>query len=99
MVASLKMELRLATTRECKQSSLNKRLLSFSAYFYFDLSFDFISYGNLAAVAAAITLDPEALNVVIDDDPINGNVREPLLKVIQTLRSLSFTRRSEMKLA
>lgn len=57
------------------------------------------SYGNLEAVAAAIVLDPEAMNVVIDDDPISGNVREPLLKVIQSLRSLSFTRRSEVKLS
>ena len=58
-----------------------------------------IRSGSLAAVAAAITLDPEALNVVIDDDPISGNVREPLLKVVQALRSLSFARRSEVKLA
>jgi uncharacterized protein (DUF1800 family) len=56
-------------------------------------------YGNLAAVAAAIVLDPEALNVVVDSDPINGNVREPLLKVIATLRSLSFKRREEAKLS
>lgn len=58
-----------------------------------------VRYGNLAAVAAAIILDPEALNSVIDEDPINGNVREPLLKVIQALRSLSFTRRAEVKLS
>ena len=57
------------------------------------------SYGNLAAVAAAIILDPEAMNAVIDEDPISGNVREPLLKVVQSLRSLSFTRRSEVKLS
>ena len=57
------------------------------------------TYGNLAAVAAAIILDPEPSNAVIDDDPINGNVREPLLKVVQALRSLSFTRRSEVKVS
>lgn len=39
------------------------------------------------------------MNAVIDEDPINGNVREPLLKVVQSLRSLSFTRRSEVKLS
>ena len=56
-------------------------------------------YGNLAALAAAIILDPEAQNVVIDHDPISGNIREPLLKVIQALRSMTFTRRNEMKLS
>jgi uncharacterized protein (DUF1800 family) len=62
-------------------------------------SFASSRYGNLAAVAAAIILDPEAMNIVVDDDPISGNVREPLLKVIQSLRSLSFTRRPEVKLS
>ena len=44
------------------------------------------NYGSLAAVAAAITLDVEALSSVIDEDPISGNIREPLLKVIQVMR-------------
>eukprot|EP00804_Cyclotella_cryptica_P005395 CCRYP_017085-RA/>CCRYP_017085-RA protein AED:0.06 eAED:0.06 QI:162/1/1/1/1/0.96/28/3961/2317 len=79
----------LRVTQAFKQGVFSKRGVTFGDG----------TFGNLAAVAAAITLDPEALNVVIDDDPINGNVREPLLKVVQTLRSLSFTRRSEVKLA
>ena len=43
-------------------------------------------HGSLAAVAAAITLDVEALSPVIDEDPVSGNIREPLLKVIQIMR-------------
>ena len=54
-------------------------------------------YGNLKAVAAAITLDEEALIPVIDEDPISGNIREPILKVIQFMRSLSFQRRPNVK--
>ena len=54
-------------------------------------------YGNLKAVAAAIALDEEANIPVIDEDPISGNVREPLLKVISFMRSLSFQRRPNVK--
>lgn len=54
-------------------------------------------YGNLKAVAAAISLDEEAIIPVIDDDPISGNIREPILKVVQLLRSLSFRRRPHVK--
>lgn len=43
-------------------------------------------YGNLRAVAAAITLDEEALVPVIDEDPTSGNIREPLLKLLQFMR-------------
>ena len=75
-----------------------QNLFRIDHYLRFPFHFNSIRFGNLGAVAAAITLDPEALNVVIDDDPISGNVREPLLKVVQALRSLSFTRRSEVKL-
>jgi hypothetical protein len=53
--------------------------------------------GNLKAVAAAISLDEEALIPVIDEDPVNGNIREPLLKVIQFMRSLDFQRRPNVK--
>jgi uncharacterized protein (DUF1800 family) len=31
-------------------------------------------YGDLKAVAAAITLDPESLSPVVDDDPTSGNM-------------------------
>lgn len=54
-------------------------------------------YGNLKAVAAAIALDPESLSPVIDEDPVSGNIREPLLKLIHFMRSLSFKRRPNVK--
>ena len=54
-------------------------------------------FGDLKAVAAAISLDPESLSTVTDEDPVTGNVREPLLKVIQFMRSLSFSRRTNVK--
>lgn len=51
----------------------------------------------MKAVAAAIALDPEGLIPVIDEDPISGNVREPLLKLVQFMRSLDFQRRKNVK--
>lgn len=54
-------------------------------------------FGNLKAVAAAIALDQESLSPVIDEDPVSGNVREPLLKVMQFMRSLSFQRTPTVK--
>lgn len=54
-------------------------------------------YGDLKAVAAAIALDSESLSPVVDEDPTSGNVREPLLKVIHFMRSLSFQRRPQVK--
>ena len=54
-------------------------------------------YGDLKAVAAAITLDPASLSPVVDEDPISGNIREPLLKLVQFMRSLSFKRRPQVK--
>ena len=54
-------------------------------------------YGDLKAVVAAISLDPESLTPVMDEDPVSGNIREPLLKVMQVLRSLSFQRRPSVK--
>lgn len=54
-------------------------------------------YGNLAAVAAAITLDQEFMSVVGDEDPTAGQVREPLLKVMAFLRSMEFKRRPNVK--
>jgi cullin-associated NEDD8-dissociated protein 1 len=55
-------------------------------------------YGSLAAVSAAIALDPESLAPVLDEDPIHGNIREPLLKVIAVMRSLNFQRHPSVKL-
>ena len=54
-------------------------------------------YGDMKAVAAAISLDPESLSPVLDEDPVSGNIREPLLKVIHFMRSLSFKRRPHVK--
>ena len=48
-------------------------------------------------MTAAITLDQESLSPVVDEDPVSGNVREPLLKVMQFMRSLSFERRPHVK--
>jgi len=53
--------------------------------------------GDLKAVAAAIALDPETTVPVTDEDPLNGNVREPLLKLIHFMRSLSFERRPTIR--
>lgn len=55
------------------------------------------SYGNLKAVAAAVSLDPESTSPVVDEDPFSGNIREPLLKLIQFMRSLDFRRRPRVK--
>lgn len=54
-------------------------------------------YGNLAAVAAAIFLDSDSRLPVVDEDPVSGNVREPLLKLIQVMRSLEFRRHKNIK--
>lgn len=55
-------------------------------------------YGNLAAVAAAITLDPEFMSVVGDEDPLQGQLREPLLKVMHYFRSMEFKRKPNVKI-
>lgn len=54
-------------------------------------------YGSLAAVAAAIALDAESLSSVLDEDPVHGQIREPLLKVIGVMRSLNFQRHPSVK--
>jgi hypothetical protein len=41
-------------------------------------------YGDLGAVAAAILLDREARDEILDSDPTYGQLREPLLKVCST---------------
>ena len=61
------------------------------------ITFGASKYGDLKAVAASIALDPESLSPVVDNDPTSGNIREPLLKVMQILRSLTFQRRSNVK--
>lgn len=48
-------------------------------------------YGNLSATIAAILLDRESRNIVIDADPSHGGMREPVLKIVSTLRSMDYT--------
>ena len=54
------------------------------------LSFGKGTYGDLAATIASILLDREARNVLLDNDPSSGLLREPLLKFIALLRSMHF---------
>ena len=49
------------------------------------------SYGDLGATFAAIFLDSEASSSVLDSDPSFGTMREPLLKILHILRSLSYS--------
>lgn len=44
-------------------------------------------YGDLGALVAAILLDSETREVVLDADPATGQVREPLVKVISFFRA------------
>jgi len=63
-----------------------------------NVSFGDGTYGSLAAMGAAIILDPEAQSVILDEDPVNGHIREPLLKVMNVLRSIIFQRDPTVKL-
>ncbi|CAB9513781.1 Protein of unknown function (DUF1800) [Seminavis robusta] len=47
-------------------------------------------YGDLRATFAAILLDREARNVLLDNDPTHGALKEPLIKLIGLMRSLEF---------
>ena len=47
-------------------------------------------YGDLAASIAAVILDREARNALLDKDPSHGLLREPILKVIGLMRSMKF---------
>ena len=47
-------------------------------------------YGDLAATVAAILLDREARATILDHDPTHGQIREPLMKVVQFMRSMEF---------
>jgi cullin-associated NEDD8-dissociated protein 1 len=48
-------------------------------------------YGDLAATFAAIYLDREARNVLLDVDPTTGSLREPILKLMAVMRSMNFS--------
>ena len=55
-----------------------------------DKTFGSGSYGDLGAMVAAIVLDREARDVLLDEDPSSGSLREPLIKVISFLRSMEY---------
>ena len=47
-------------------------------------------YGDMAAAIAAVLLDPEARSTLLEADPSHGSIREPLMKLLHVLRSMSF---------
>jgi cullin-associated NEDD8-dissociated protein 1 len=55
------------------------------------VSFGTGQYGDLSATIAAILLDRESRSAVLDADFSHGSIREPLVKVIATMRSLEYT--------
>jgi hypothetical protein len=48
------------------------------------------NYGSLEALAACVVLDREATDEALYEDPSFGAIREPLLKVVQLLRSFEY---------
>eukprot|EP00804_Cyclotella_cryptica_P013853 CCRYP_002403-RF/>CCRYP_002403-RF protein AED:0.04 eAED:0.04 QI:361/1/1/1/0.81/0.82/17/505/2306 len=48
-------------------------------------------YGDLAAMVAAILLDPESRTVVLDVDQAHGHLREPVIKVLAFFRSMGLS--------
>ena len=48
-------------------------------------------YGDVSSTVAAVLLDREARNVVLDADPAYGLLREPLLKSMALMRSMEFS--------
>ncbi len=46
------------------------------------------SYGDLAAMIAAILLDRESRSIALDADPSHGQLREPILKVTSLFHSM-----------
>ncbi len=57
-------------------------------------SFGTGKYGDLSATIAAILLDRESRNVVLDSDSSSGGIREPIIKVISIMRSLNYIQTS-----
>lgn len=54
------------------------------------ISYGSNEYGDLAATFASILLDGEARDIVLDSDPAQGSLKEPLLKLIGLMRSLEY---------
>ena len=48
------------------------------------------SYGDMSSTIAAIFVDREARNVVLDKDPSYGLLREPILKTMALMKSMEF---------
>lgn len=46
-------------------------------------------------MVAAVVLDPEARNTVVDSDPTSGSLIEPMLKITRFMRALEFNKRDE----
>jgi hypothetical protein len=47
---------------------------------------------DMKAVVAAILLDQEAISTTLDADPTYGGIKEPIIKVMQFLRSMEYTK-------
>jgi uncharacterized protein (DUF1501 family) len=54
------------------------------------VSFGSGEYGSLEALAASIFLDPEATDSAVIADPSAGSAREPILKVMNLMRSMAY---------
>eukprot|EP00538_Stauroneis_constricta_P006114 CAMPEP_0119557550 /NCGR_PEP_ID=MMETSP1352-20130426/9190_1 /TAXON_ID=265584 /ORGANISM="Stauroneis constricta, Strain CCMP1120" /LENGTH=2298 /DNA_ID=CAMNT_0007604673 /DNA_START=349 /DNA_END=7245 /DNA_ORIENTATION=+ len=50
-------------------------------------------YGDLGATVAAVLLEPESRDVILDEDPAHGALKEPLMKVTGILRSMEYEQR------
>lgn len=47
-------------------------------------------YGDLSATIAALILDRENRNVLVDADPASGSIREPLIKLTALMRNMQY---------
>lgn len=47
-------------------------------------------FSDLNAVVAATLLDPEATSWTLDADPAYGGLKEPIIKVLQAMRSMDY---------
>lgn len=56
-------------------------------------------YGDMGAMIAAVLLDKEARNTVLDYDPSHGGLREPKLKLLHFFRSMEVKSQNNMEFA
>jgi cullin-associated NEDD8-dissociated protein 1 len=54
-------------------------------------------YGCMASTVAAVLLDREARSSILDRDPLHGQLREPLVKVIHIMRAMEFASKRGME--